>query len=197
MTEHIKKLNSICDIVNREICAIGAKTQVGKEEVRVKLKLFETCLMPALLYGMEAWKKLSKAEIQNVEKIQGKALKRIFSLPITTPYIGLIIETGVWPAEQRINYSSLMLYHNIINSSKDRLVKQIIQEQRAQNHSNTFYDKVRTIAEELNIKLEKAVIMKKSDWKRTVKGKIQNQIQERVEKEMENKTKLRTVREDK
>ena len=39
--------------------------------------------------------------------------------------------------------------------------------------------------------------MKKSDWKRTVKDKIQNQIQETVEKEMENKTKLRTVREDK
>ena len=87
-----------------------------------------------------------------------------------------------------------MLYHNIINSSKDRLVKRIIQEQRAQNHSNTFCDKVRTIEEELNIKLEKAVIMKKSDWKRIVKDKIQNQIQ-RVEKEMENKTKVRTVRE--
>ena len=51
--------------------------------------------MPALLYGMEAWEKLSKAEIQNIEKIQGKALKRIFSLPIATPYIGLIIKTGV------------------------------------------------------------------------------------------------------
>ena len=75
------------------------------------------------------------------------------------------------------------------------MVKQI-QEQRTQNHSNTFYDKVATIAEELNIKLEKAVIMKKSDWKRTFKYKIQNQIQERVEKEMENKTKLRTVREN-
>ena len=90
--------------------------------------------MPALLYGMEAWKKLSKAEIQNLEKIQGKALKRIFSLPITTPYIGLIIETGVWPAEQIINYSSLMLYRNIINIGKDRLVRQIIQEKRTQNH---------------------------------------------------------------
>ena len=50
--------------------------------------------MPALLYEMEAWKKLSKAEIQNLERIQGKALKRIFSLPITTPNIGLIIRTG-------------------------------------------------------------------------------------------------------
>ena len=142
---------------------------------------------------MEAWKKLSKAEIQNVEKIQGKALKRIFSLPITTPYIEVITETGVWPTEQRINH----ICHSIINSSKDRLVKQIIQEQGAQKHSNTFYNKVKAIAEELNLKLEKGVIMKKSDWKRTVKDKTQNQIQERVEKEMENKTKLRTVREDK
>ena len=65
-----------------------------------------------------------------------------------------------------------MLYHNIINSSKDRLVKQIIQEKRAQNHQNTIYEKVRTIAEELNIKLEEEVIMKKSEWKRTVKDKF-------------------------
>ena len=105
LTEYIKELNRRCDIINREICAIGAKRQVEKEEVRVKLKLFETCLIPALLYGMEAWKKLSKAEIQDLEKIKGKPLKRIFSLPVTTPYIGLIIETGVQPAEQRINYS--------------------------------------------------------------------------------------------
>ena len=72
----------------------------------------------------------------------------------------------------------------------------MIQEQRAQKHQNTLYEKVRTIiAEEFNIKVEAAVIMKKSEWKGTVKDNVQ--IQERVEKEMENKTKLRTVREDK
>ena len=54
------------------------------------------------------------------------------------------------------------------------------------NHQNTFCEKVRTIAEELNIKLEAAVTMKKSEWKRTIKYKVQNKIQERVEKEMKN-----------
>ena len=66
--------------------------------------------------------------------------------------------------------------------------QKIIQKQKAQNHPNTFCEKVRTIAEELNIKLEEAVIMKKSEWKRAVKDKVPNQIQERVEKEMENKS---------
>ena len=51
------------------------------------------------------------------------------------------------------------------------------------------------MADELDIKLEEAIIMKKSKCKRTVKDKVQNQIRERVEKEMENKTKLKTVRE--
>ena len=74
--KHIKKLNTRCDIINREISTIVAKTQVGKKNVRGKLKLFETCLMPVLLYGMEAWKKSSKVEIQQLEKIQGKALKK-------------------------------------------------------------------------------------------------------------------------
>ena len=54
LTEHIKELSNRYDIINKEISSIGAKTQVGKEEVRVKLKLFETCSIPALLYGMEA-----------------------------------------------------------------------------------------------------------------------------------------------
>ena len=33
LTEHRKELNSRCDIINWEISAIGAKIQVGKEEV--------------------------------------------------------------------------------------------------------------------------------------------------------------------
>ena len=70
LTEHIKELNTTYDIINREICGLGAKSQVGKEKVRVKLQLFETCLMPALPYGMEASKKLSKTEIHHLEKIQ-------------------------------------------------------------------------------------------------------------------------------
>ena len=65
-----KKLDSRCDIINQEICAKGAKSQAEKEEGRVKLKLFETRLLPALLYGMEAWKRLSKTEVQDLEKIK-------------------------------------------------------------------------------------------------------------------------------
>ena len=66
-----------------EIGAIAAKNQVGKEEMRVKLKLFGTCLMTALIYGMEAWGNIRLVEMREIEKIQGKALKKIFQLQLS------------------------------------------------------------------------------------------------------------------
>ena len=46
------RVNKKCEVINWEISAIGATHQVEKEEMRVKLKLYETCLMPALLFGL-------------------------------------------------------------------------------------------------------------------------------------------------
>ena len=86
LKDHILELDGKCEVINREISAVGAKHQVGKEEIRVKLKLY-VCLMPALLYGLEAWGKIDRDEMNEIEKIQGKVLKRIFNLPISTSYL--------------------------------------------------------------------------------------------------------------
>ena len=86
LKDHILELDGKCEVINREISAVGAKHQVGKEEIRVKLKLY-VCLMPALLYGLEAWGKIDRDEMNEIEKIQRKVLKRIFNLPISTSYL--------------------------------------------------------------------------------------------------------------
>ena len=127
LKDHIIELNRKREVINREINAIGAKHLVGKEEIGVKLKLYETCLIPALLYGLEAWGKIDKNARNEMEEIQRRALKRIFNVPISTSYIDLIMETGTWPANQRIQYSTMMLYHNI-NSDHKRVARKIIAE---------------------------------------------------------------------
>ena len=53
--------------------------------------------MSALLYGLEAWGKTDKDEMNEIEKIQGRALKSI-----SASCIDLIMETGTSPANQRI-----------------------------------------------------------------------------------------------
>ena len=93
--------------------------------------------------------------MNEIEKIQGRALKRIFNLPISTSYIGLIMETGTWPANQRIQYSIMMLYHNIMNSDHKRVARKILAEQAKSNHKNTMISKAQQIAQEIGQKIKK------------------------------------------
>ena len=57
--------------------------------------------------------------------------------------------------------------------------------------------KVQQITQERGVKLNNVENMSKSKWKKQVKGKIGKSIQERTKQEMTNKTKARTIIEDK
>ena len=196
LQEHIREMEKKAVRISNEINAIGARRQVGTEEVRVKLKLFETCLMPAILHALEAWGRILKGEQQEIEKIQGKALGQILQLPMSTPYIGMLMETGIWPAKERIDYSSMMLYHNIVNSDGERTVKKLVKEQEQHNMPQTLHSRVAKIALELGVDIKDAEVLKKSAWKKRVKDRIKWKIQEQLQHEMENKTKSRTICKD-
>ena len=120
--------------------------------------------MPALLYRLEAWGKIHKDEMNEIEKIQGRALKKTFNLPISTSYIGLIMETVTWPANQGVQYSIMMLCHNNMNSDCKRVVRNILAEQAKSNHKNTMISKVKQIAQEIGWKIKNVENMSKSKW---------------------------------
>ena len=61
--------------ISKEIKAIGSKSQVGSEEMKVKIKLFETCLMPAIRHGLEVWVRIKATKMKEISKIQVSALK--------------------------------------------------------------------------------------------------------------------------
>ena len=83
-----------------------------------------------------------------------RALKRILNLPISTSYIGLKMETGIWPTNQRIQYSTTMLYHNIMNSDHQRIARKILAEQTKSNDKNTMISKVKQTAQEVGGKIK-------------------------------------------
>ena len=55
-----------------------------------------------------------------------------------------------------------------------------------------MYERVKDIAKELEINIAKVGAIKKSTWKRLVKYKMKNKIEQRLKREMEGKTKSRT-----
>ena len=57
--------------------------------------------------------------------------------------------------------------------------------------------KIQQIEQEIGLKIKNIENMSKSKWKKQVKDKIRNSIEERTKQEMANKTKARTIVEDK
>ena len=80
LEDHIKVIIRKREATIKETDAIMARKPVGKGETRFKLKLFETCLMTALTYGIGAWRIIRPGEMRKIEKIQEKALKRYFNV---------------------------------------------------------------------------------------------------------------------
>ena len=165
--------------------------------MKVKKKLFETCLMPAIIYGLEVWRRSAATETKEISKIQVSALKQILRLSKSAPNIGILYETGIWPIKERIEYSRMMLFHSIMNSNDERISKKIIEQQQKEKLKNTMQERVKDISKELEINIAKVGAIKKSTWKRLVKSKMKNKIEKRLKKEMEGKIESRTIKEDK
>ena len=51
LKEHIKETENKASRTIKEVNGISSKQTKGQEDIRVKIKLFETCLVPATLYG--------------------------------------------------------------------------------------------------------------------------------------------------
>ena len=118
-------------------------------------------------------------------------------LPKSTPNIGILYETRIWPIKERIEYSTMMLFHSIMNSDDEQISKKIIEQQQKEKLKNTMYERVKDIAKELEINIAKVGAIKISTWKSLVKYKMRNKIEVRLKEEMEGKTKSRTIKEDK
>ena len=114
---------------------------------------------------METWASMRSVEIREIEKEQGKTLKRIFQLPVSTTYTGITIETGIWLAEPKIQYATMMLYR-MKNRDDNRKVKQVEEEQDQNQFRNTFYQKVQKIAKYLQIDICDVNSTSKSKWEK-------------------------------
>ena len=104
-------------------------------------------------------------------------LKRILNLPLSTPYAGVLMETGIWPVMARINYATLMLFHSVINSN-NRPATDIVLQQEKSNLPNTFYQRVSEIGRLLDIDTRSDAIKgkRKSEWKKMCKERIQKSV---------------------
>lgn len=94
LEDHLNAMVRKCETSSREIDAIVSRKSVGKEEIKVKLKLFEICLITALT-AWRRWRIYKTKENDKNREDTRKNTKKIFQLPVSITSLGIIIETRI------------------------------------------------------------------------------------------------------
>ena len=165
---------------------------LGETFVNVRLELYESSIVPSLLFNMEDWNKQTKGEIKKLEQIQAATLCSLLELPKTTPYIGLLNELGMWRIEERMIYRKLMRYNNYINSDDSRLAKRLLEQQEADNDlDESFYGTVLDMTKTIDITIDDLKTLPKNQLKALIKRKLNERMVNVVKNTIPKMSKLR------
>ena len=96
------------------IFTLGGNEEFHNIEMSTIWKLLDTCIIPIITYGAEAWT-TTKAEENAIQKILDNIIKRIIKPPTTTPSELTTAETGIWDIETQVMKTQIMYYHTIVN----------------------------------------------------------------------------------
>ena len=174
MDTHLIHLKQKSNGIIHHIKTICCQNKIGIEEFSAKRHVYQTLATKSIFHNLEVWTNLRQTDMEQLECLQGKMLKSIFGLPKATPYWGILYELDIPPIHLLLTYKKLMLYHNLINSKADRMIRRIVEMQEKLQHSKCWYGEVTSEAAEIGITLSKNSVQKvaKSQWKKYVKEKV-------------------------
>ncbi len=185
------RLSHMIEIVK----AIGSSWNVGTLAIATRIKLVSSVILQSILDNIQVIPQLTNNEMKDLENMQKKILARMLEVPMSAPYMGLLMETGSWTMQARIEYKKLMLYHNIKHSEEDRVIKQIVRVQEEEERPGTWNEEVKLIIKKYGIEKDVEKVMK-SEWKNEAKKKIGKNVEEEIRKCCKEMSKTRTIMDD-
>ena len=175
---------------------IASTQKMGKLSTQARLKMMNSILVMSILYNVEAFATFTNKELELLEGAQAQIVRQLLELPISTPYFPLLLETGTWTMEGRINYKKLMLFHNIMNSPDERILKNVICEQMRNPRKGTWYHTITELLARYEIGLAVTEV-KKSTWKKHVKSQVEKIVVDEIRLRCLESSKGRTIVNDK
>ena len=157
ITQHLKeKKMNIQSILH--VCIHTTKNEILSQiKTRTLIKLYQTTILPALLYGCEAWY-ISREDIKELTDMQFTIIRTILKFPISTPKPALLGEIGEFPIELNIEERKLMYLHKAFTSKTRINDISIIQIKKYNNNKESTINHNITLLEKYNINETKETI---------------------------------------
>jgi hypothetical protein len=195
-TSKIDKKMSKANYIAAEVKREGSYARVGNADASVRVFLLETVVKQTMLFNTETWVNVTEEELKLVDKRHYLILRKVFEQKKSTPYYGILMETGNWPYSYVIIYKRLMFFHHLLHSDERRITKKIVTNQmKGLGKGNTWYGHgVKRWLVKLNLDhmdSEEILEIRKSEWKKRLKEGINKLVKEEIEEKSKEMTKLR------
>ena len=188
------------NIKNRQNKGQGASTQVilileniyfGKYYFQAAVALRNSLLISTMLFNSETWYNVTNVELERLEKIDEKCLRKILNAPFATPKIMLYLELGVTPIRYIVKSRRLNFLQYILHEDKSSMLNKFLQIQLNKPTKKDWGSQVKKDIEELelDVKIEDIENMPKITFKKLVKAKVNEHAFKYLESKKKSKTK--------
>ena len=96
------------------------------ETWRLAIRLFQSQIIPALLFNSESWIDLSQAHLSDLQNFQDKFLRKLMRMPPITTKALLHWDRGMEMMKWRIAKKKIVFIRNISMRNNDSICKQTI-----------------------------------------------------------------------
>ena len=176
------RVNKGIGIINKIISMLDA-IPMGSHYFEIAIILRSSLLTSSMLCNSESWYNITMAEMKLLETVDVNLLRKILKAPKSTPTEMLYLELGCIPYPDLIQKRRLMFLHYIMNQDPKSMIFKFFEAQRKNPTSKDWVSSVKKDLEELKLdfEFEDLKSIKKNDFKKIKKKKIETNALEKLE----------------
>ena len=112
----------------RALFAVNIRYKLHKLPVHIALELFDSLIVPILLYGCEIWSPYDDHNFMtwdktDIEKVNTQFLKRLLGVNVSTTNVMIRSETGRYPLKLKVDSKAVGFIKYINEKNDDHLSK--------------------------------------------------------------------------
>ena len=177
-----------------EIISMIDNISLGKHYFKIALLLRESIFLSSILTNSEVWYRVTKSEIEELEIVDRSLLKRILSVPNSTPTAALYLETGCIRIGTIVKARRVNYLHYLVKLQQSEMLSKFFYVQWYDSHPHDWTTQVKMDLLDLSLPNDLDEIRKKTtfSWKSLVRRKIREyEIKELISiQQTQNKSKL-------
>ena len=181
LKETIEARNKSCTSTLAELNSILEETAPENILIEAVITYHNSIIIPKLCLNSETWD-LSSTELQALEVIQNKSIKRMLRLPQGTPSQGLRAELGIFSVESVISKRRLRYFHRILNLPDENITRKVMMQQLSLPE-NTWLDETLSLCRKLKLcdEIDSITNVPKNMWKKLIEQAVEKDETEKLE----------------